>query len=120
MVLPNERSNIARHLARTGRLLGFEELFALPPRRFSSHPGPLYAQARSIFEFLDEQRRIGAWYETYVTHFDDDPVGATALEIGFGEPLEAVEDRWRAWLDSKPLIAAPSPPEKSAPAGRGG
>lgn len=111
VVLPNERRNIAKRLDRTGRLLALRELFASPPQRFSSHPGPLYAQARSIFEFLADEGLLEAWYETYVRRFDDDPLGATALEIVFGQPLDVVEERWRAWLDSAPLIVPPSPSE---------
>ena len=107
--LPNERRNIARSRARAGRLTAWNTLFKLDPQRLTADPGNLYAELRSIFEFLAEEGKLEAWYRSYVEHFDEDPIGTKAFELVFECPPAEVEDRWRRWLDDKPAIVGRNP-----------
>ncbi|MHC5114914.1 MAG: TPR end-of-group domain-containing protein [Planctomycetota bacterium] len=102
--LPNERDNVARRLARVGRLRDWKDLFAMTPERFMARPGQHYPQVRAIFQYLAERGELSAWYRTYVRHFHDDPTGARAFEIILGQDLEETYDAWRRWLRSRPAV----------------
>ncbi|MHC4106783.1 MAG: TPR end-of-group domain-containing protein [Planctomycetota bacterium] len=96
---PNERHNITRSLAREGRLLGWARLFNLPEAQWVDQPGELYAQVRSVFEFIAETGKLEPWYRAYVERFDEDGLGARAMELVFESALPEIEQRWRRWLE---------------------
>jgi hypothetical protein len=102
--LPNERTNIANRNAKVGSLPRWSDLFALDGERFMTKAGKLYPIVRSIFEFIAEQRLLAQWYRTYVENYEDDPTGAIALELVFGEPVDTIERQWRDWLKSRPMV----------------
>lgn len=102
--LPNERTNIANRLAKSGRLTKWEDLFSMSPERFMTRPGQLYPQVRAIFEYLAEEGKLGDWYRAYVEHFREDATGARAFQIVFGKPAEEVERIWQNWVRKRPEI----------------
>ncbi|MDY7108863.1 MAG: PDZ domain-containing protein [Planctomycetota bacterium] len=102
--LPNDRDNVARRLANTGRLTKWADLFSMSPQQFMRRPGQLYPQVRAIFEYLAEEGKLGDWYHAYVEHFTDDISGARALGIVFDRPAHEVEQTWRNWLRKRPEI----------------
>jgi len=96
---PSWRTNIAKRLERAGALMRLDRLFALERSRFmGSKSKANYAQARAFCMFLHEQGVLSEWYRVYVEHFADEPTGATATEVVFGEALAKVEERYQAWL----------------------
>ncbi|MCP3905667.1 MAG: PDZ domain-containing protein [Planctomycetes bacterium] len=102
--LPNERENVARRLARIGRLRDWSELFAMTPDRFMLRPGQYYPQVRAIFQYLAERGKLTAWYRAYLRHFADDPTGTRAFEIVFERDLAETFDAWRVWLRQRPAV----------------
>jgi hypothetical protein len=102
--LPNDRDNIARRLANTGRLAKWADLFSMSPQQFMRRPGQLYPQVRAIFEYLAEEEKLSDWYHAYVAHFADDMSGARAFELVFDQPAHEVEQTWRNWLRKRPEI----------------
>jgi len=102
--LPSKRTNIVRRLARSGGLTDWDDLFTMSAEAFMRRPGRLYAEARSIFRFLAEHGKLGAWYRTYVAHYHEDRTGQRAFEIVFGEPLKEVQRQWRQWAAHQPEV----------------
>lgn len=102
--LPNIRHNIAQNLAKRNRLKPWNELFATSAKEFMANAGQNYPQVRSIFEYIAEQGRLGEWYQTFVTTFDEDPTGMLAFEKVFDKPAGEVEADWRAWLLARPEV----------------
>lgn len=116
----NDRTTGAQVLAHAGRLAPWRDLFAASESQFNADAARTYPHVRSIVRFMAEQADLSVWYRTYVAHFDEDPTGALALEQVFGEPLETIEGRWRAWLEAQPITltgpAVPDATEAAAPA----
>lgn len=111
--VPNERRNVAKTLARRGRLLDWPVMFELSDGAFLRRRTELYAQSQSIFEFLSAHHDIGEWYRLYIEHYESDSTGTMAMEKMFDLPIAEIERRWQAWLAMAPAIVVrgdvPSP-----------
>ena len=101
---PNERTNIVKRLAKSGRLTKWEELFTMSAERFMRRPGKMYPQARSILRFLAARGKLAAWYRAYVDHFPSDESGMRAFELVFAKPAEEVEGEWRQWAAGQAAV----------------
>ncbi len=102
----NDRQNIAKKLARTGRLMPWLQLVALSPRQLRVEAARVYPQLRSIFRFIAEQDRLQAWYRSYIDRFEQDPAGIQSLERVFDRSLEDIEAQWQRWLNQQPVIVS--------------
>lgn len=103
--LPSWRTNMARRIARGGRLVPFDTLMSLDQKRFvTSRPLAMYAQARAMFMFLAERGKLRAWYAAYTAGFREDPTGKSAWVKVFDQPLEQTEREFRAWLLALPEV----------------
>ncbi len=104
--LANERHNIIKRRERLGRTTRWRDLFSMPSDQFMARAGQLYPQARSMFEFISEKGKLGAWYQAYIRHFGEDPGGAAAFEAAFDKPVDEVEQAWRQWVAARPFVDA--------------
>lgn len=106
IIRPSWRTNIAKRLERAGRLTPWRQFFALDRAQFlGSRARAFYAQARAIFMFMDHEGKLDDWYRAYTDSFEADPSGADAIAVVFGEPLEAVERRYKLWLRGLEMVA---------------
>ena len=104
--LPSWRTNMAKRLAKAGKLMPWDVLFAVDQKRFvNSKPLAYYAQARAVFMFLAERGKLRAWYGAYVERFHVEPSGAAAFEAVFHAPLADIERDFRDWLKDLPEVA---------------
>lgn len=101
---PNIRFNIARRQVVSGTAMPWKRLVGLSADEFMRDPERNYPLARSIFEFLARERRLGDFYRALVATWPDDQDGSTALERAFGEPLARIEDRWKRWMTDRGAI----------------
>ncbi|MEE8155256.1 MAG: hypothetical protein V3T53_09930 [Phycisphaerales bacterium] len=111
--LPNDRHNLTKRLARTGRLLSWPEVFALSKQNLRAEAARAYPQLRSLFRFMAERGRLEPWYHNYINVFDDDNSGVAALQRTFELPINEIERQWRQWLDRQPTIVTQAMVEKS-------
>lgn len=103
--VPSWRTNVVRQLAEHGRLLGIDELAALPREQFTGvRPLAHYAQARAVFLYLYQTGRLGTWYRQYVETYRQDPSGLTAIEAVTGRSIEQVNAEFRAWAQLLPEV----------------
>jgi hypothetical protein len=99
------RTNIAKRVERGDMFLTLEKLGAMPHERFmNSRPLANYAQARAVFMFLAANGKLGAWYRAYTEGFGEDPSGVKAFERVFGEPIAAVNKRYRTYVRTLPDV----------------
>lgn len=103
--LPNERQAVAKANARGRHLADWDELFAMSDKQFMREAAKMYAQVRSMFEFIAEKGVLEEWYASYTAGFVKDQTGRRALEDVFHMPIADVERLWRAWLISRPDVA---------------
>lgn len=93
------RSNTAKRLEKAGLLMPIEKLCALPREKFmTGRPLAMYAQARTLFLYLSDQGKLGAWYSSFCKTFDEDPTGVAAFEAVFGKPIKQINVDYRAWV----------------------
>lgn len=103
--LASWRTNQAGQLARTGKLTPWEVLFKLDHGKFvGTRPLAFYGQARSIFMWLFENKKLAEWYGAYTANYKEDPTGLSAFERVFGKPVKEVESDYRAWLRKLPIV----------------
>jgi hypothetical protein len=102
--LPNERHNIVKGLALAGGLTRWRNMFAMTDQEFMAGANRNYPQARSIFEFLAERKKLDTWYRALIDTYDDDPTGVKAFRVCFNEPLSEIEKQWRAWAHRRPKV----------------
>jgi hypothetical protein len=102
--LPNDRHGVIQRRLKHATVMPWRRFFELSADRFMSNAGWTYPMTRSIFEFLAEREKLGAWYGAYIETYDEDTSGTRAFEEVFDEPLEAVEDQWREWLRERPAV----------------
>ena len=113
---PNDRQNIAKHMARTGELMRWSELMAVSKLEIPRDAVQFYSQLRSFFRFMSERELIEPWYADYTMHFDDDNSGLVALERVSGLSMGEIDRNWRAWLDEQPTIVNQAMIKKSGAA----
>lgn len=101
---PNHRHNMARLASMHGNAPPWPTFFAMSGAQFMERPEPMYAIARSIFEFLADQGKLGSWYRAYVQGFTAEPTGLKAMEVAFGLPAAEVEKQWRRWVSARGAI----------------
>jgi hypothetical protein len=102
--LPNERHNIVKGLALSGRLTRWRDLFEMSDDEFMDKASRLYPQARSIFEYLAEQGKLSCWYRALIENHEADPSGGRAIRICFDQPLSEVERQWQQWVRRRPKV----------------
>jgi hypothetical protein len=102
--LPNDRHGVIQRRLKHATVMPWRKFFDLSADRFMSNAGWTYPMTRSIFEFLAEQEKLGAWYRAYVSSYSEDASGASAFEQVFAEPLETIEQQWRRWLRDRPAV----------------
>ncbi len=104
--LPNWRTNIVKRRVERGLLTPWTHLFAMDKRRFMArHRSAHYAESRAVMMFLHERGKLGAWYERFVTDFDEDPTGLGAVSIVFDQPIAEVERAFRRWAAELPKVS---------------
>ncbi|MFM9996281.1 MAG: PDZ domain-containing protein [Phycisphaerales bacterium] len=104
--VPSWRTNVAKRLARSGRLTPIKTLAAMSRESFiASRPLAQYGQARAVFLFLWQQGKLKDWYAAYTRGFKDDPTGVHAIEEVFERPMAEVEKLYRDWLKALPEVA---------------
>ncbi len=101
---PNVRFNIARRQVVSKTAKRWKDLAALSGEQFMRDAERLYPQARSMFEFLAREGKLGEFYRQLCRTFDKDPDGVAALETTFGEPIARIEERWRDWMVARGAI----------------
>jgi len=118
-ILPNERDQFVRRLAREDELPAWRDLMTMSQSEFTSNAAAHYAAARSIFAFIEERGELGSWYQTYIRMFEEDPTGAGALATVFDSPLESIDAEWRAWARDREIdgvhVAASRAPTSPTP-----
>ncbi len=110
---PNDRHNLTKRLARTGRLMRWSQVFALSKQNLRAEAARAYPQLRSLFRFMAERGRLESWYHNYINEFDDDTSGLAALKLTFEMPIDEIERQWRQWLDQQPTIVTQAMVKKS-------
>ena len=98
---PNIRFNLARKQVLSRTAEPWQKLFAMSGDRFMQDAERHYPQVRAIFEFFARDGRLEEFYKALLDTSRDDPTGVRAVERAFGEPLQKVEERWRAWMTSR-------------------
>ena len=51
-----------------------------------------------IFEFFAREGKLEEFYRQLGKTIDEDPDASSAVEKAFGQPLAAVEERWKKWM----------------------
>ena len=106
VLAPSWRTNIARRLAKMGRLTPLAQLLSMPRSRFmGSRSRANYAQARAICLYLYDTDKLKPWYANYVEFFDEDQTGELAFETVFNTPLAQIQRDYRQWLIDLPQVA---------------
>jgi hypothetical protein len=101
---PSWRTNIAKRLEKSGRLTGWERLFAMERGAFmGSTARANYAQARSVLMFLQAKGALRGWYEEYTRTWVEDGSGLRAIERALGVTAREAERRHSAWLRELPM-----------------
>ncbi|QOJ01378.1 MAG: PDZ domain-containing protein [Phycisphaeraceae bacterium] len=99
------RTNIVKRRERFGSLPTIAALASMPHERFvASSPLANYAAARTLFQWLDAQGKLGAWYAHYTANFDADPTGVRSFEHVLGVPAKDLDKAWRAWIRALPEV----------------
>ncbi|MEM7754582.1 MAG: PDZ domain-containing protein [Planctomycetota bacterium] len=108
---PSRRTNVVKRLAKVNRLPKLDELAGLSHQRFSTRrPLAQYAQARTLFFYLDDRGLLGPWLNAYVGDpvfgYDDDPTGTRAFDRVTEKPRDEAWRDYRVWA-SRSLAEAP-------------
>ncbi len=99
VIVPSWRTNIAQRLARSTRFPSIKRIASLDRATYmGSRASANYAVARSLFMFLNEQGKLGAWYAAYTEGFEQDPTGVAALESVLGRPVREIDRVFRMWV----------------------
>lgn len=110
-MLPSWRTNMAKRLERRGGLMKLDQFVRLTDERFMRpRPRATYAQARTVFLFMESRGVLGTWYSAYTAGFADDPTGAHAMESAFGARMPEIDKQFREWLRELPDVAEQSRP----------
>ncbi len=97
--VPSWRTNIAKRIARIGRTPKIEKFAAAPRKIFlKGRPMAHYAQARAFFMYLDDQGKLGDFYDHYIEHYEQDPTGAESVRAVLGQPWKQINRDYRLWL----------------------
>ena len=93
------RTNMVKRLLKVRKLPRISELAGMDLSTFTGRkPLARYAQARTILMWLLDRGELGAFYETYVESYREDPTGVLALERTVGMGIDDVEVLYRAWV----------------------
>ncbi len=99
------RTNITKRLERAGLMMPIEKFCSMSRTQFmSARPLAMYAQARTLFLFLDQHGKLGEWYAAYNDTFAQDPTGMEAWKRVFPVPLEDLNKDYRAWVRALPAV----------------
>lgn len=102
--LPNERQQEVKRYARGRHLADWADLFRMSDKQFMREAAKMYAQVRSMFEFLADKGLLSDWYAAYTTNFAKDHSGQLAFEEVFHMPVADVERLWKQWIVSRPDV----------------
>ncbi len=108
--LSSWRTNMAKRMLRSGKLVPLKELATMPREQFTgSRALGNYAHGRSIFLYLYEQKKLGDWYRLYLSDRESgyamDPSGVAAIEKVLEKPIVEIDKDFRAWLRALPDVA---------------
>lgn len=107
---PSWRTNTVKRLERSTSLMSIAELARMDRDTFNNdRPLANYALARSVFLFLHQRGRLGAWYSHYVEHYLDDPTGVASIEAVMGKDIDEVQADFRAWIAGLEEVAEARP-----------
>lgn len=111
---PSRRTNVVKRLAKANRLPTLEELAGLTHQVFSTRrPLAQYAQARTLFLYLDDRGLLDDWLRVYTaddTHgFAADATGLLALDHATGIAREDAQRAYKVWVATE-LEEAPDRP----------
>lgn len=105
------RSNTVKRMEKAGLLMPIEKLCALPREKFmTGRPLAMYAQARTLFLYLSDQGKLGAWYSKFGETFEKDPTGVAAFEAVFEKPIKQINVDYRAWVKALQAVSEEIPP----------
>ncbi len=99
------RTNMVRRLARNGNLIPFDMFFDAGRKAFmGDHTLAFYGQARAMFLFLAEKRKLQEWYGVYVAGYKEDATGKSTFEQVLGKPIKEIEKEFRLWARQLPEV----------------
>lgn len=99
------RTNICKRLEKLGKLEPIENIAKLTPLQFSSsRPLANYAQARTVFLYLNDEGKLKDWYVEYTDHQHEDPTGVKAIEKVLGKPIKDVNKDYHAWVRKLDMV----------------
>lgn len=112
------RTNTARRLLKIGSLLPIAKLVSMDRETFlGSRPMANYAQARTLFLFLNDRGVLARWYAAFVQQMvlaqqpglerEKDPrlAPGASFEEALGKPMKEIEADYRAYVRSLPEVA---------------
>jgi len=109
------RTNIAKRLEKNNLLMPIEKLCGLSRGQFMmGRPLAMYAQARSLFLYLDQKKKLGEWYAAYCDGFEQDPTGVEALKLVLAMDMLALNKDYRAWVRALPAVSEEILPGKAS------
>lgn len=107
------RTNIAKRRERGGGLVPIEQFVKLSHDKFTnSTPLANYAEARTIFLWLEREGKLVEWYDMYMS--GQDPTGLAALEQVMGAKGPDLHKKFRAFVRALPEVPETIEPGKAS------
>ncbi|MBL7140206.1 MAG: PDZ domain-containing protein [Planctomycetes bacterium] len=97
-VLPDPSLAMLQGAIRDRGIPPLADLLVMDHRAFTEKAEICYPYVRHIMLYLHQQEKLGTFYEAYKAQYTADVTARKALEATLGQPLEAIEKAWRAWL----------------------
>jgi tetratricopeptide (TPR) repeat protein len=94
----NGRIDLTKKIINTPAYIPWQTLMKLNHGQFMKDATICYAEARSIFYWLNKTERLPAFYNLYIKYAKDDVSGAQALEKLLDKKLEEIEKIWKQWI----------------------
>jgi hypothetical protein len=105
VVASSWRTNIVKRRERGGTFPSIDSIARMTHEQFvGSRPLANYAFARTLFQWMESQGKLRAWYEHYVAHFAEDSSGVRSMEAVLGAPSAELTKKWRAWVRLLPEV----------------
>lgn len=109
------RTNIAKRLEKNNLLMPIDKLCGLSRAQFMmGRPLAMYAQARTLFLYLDQKKKLAEWYGVYCEDFSKDPTGLESLKLVLAMDTPALNKDYRAWVRALPAVPEEILPGKAS------